>query len=121
MTRITLEELSRMMARPDIAPEDLAPYFIEDTAASDPFAPAVALDHHARPGARDADADAVGGAHEETSQALTTRPCCCTSATTASASATDRITATLFPPRRAALCHCRWCGSTEPSGVFTSR
>lgn len=41
--KITLEELSRKMADPDTAPDDLAAYFTEDTGASDPFAPAIAL------------------------------------------------------------------------------
>ncbi|WP_324754102.1 caspase family protein [Roseovarius sp. Pro17] len=43
MIKITLEELSQKMAEPGTQPEDLAPYFIEDVDASDPFAPAITL------------------------------------------------------------------------------
>ena len=43
MNRITLEELSQKMSDPDTDPKDLAPYFVEDPDASDPFSPAIAL------------------------------------------------------------------------------
>lgn len=44
MNRITLEDLSRRMADPDTDPQELARYFDEDDARSEPFAPVVTLD-----------------------------------------------------------------------------